>query len=227
MRPSGGLHFSALSTRLPIARSSASGSPRTSVGRKSSSYRSPGARPAARAATRSATRSSRTSSMWYEACPSRASSTRSLISTRSSPASASAAAASAGTLGSSGRSASSSRLVIRLVSGVRSSCEASATSRRCEPADSSSAAVIAANACPSRLISSWPGVSIGALRSPVALIRSIGTRCPADRAQHPARGQSGPSAPIRPPPGYLTPSAADQVTVTGRLGRSPGATAFT
>ena len=50
MRPSGGLHFSALSTRLPIARSSASGSPRTSVGRKSSSYRSPGARPAARVA---------------------------------------------------------------------------------------------------------------------------------------------------------------------------------
>jgi len=45
-----GLHFSALSTRLPIARSSASGSPRTSVGRQSSSYRSPGARPAALAA---------------------------------------------------------------------------------------------------------------------------------------------------------------------------------
>ena len=38
-------HFSALSTRFPMARSSASGSPRTSVGRPSSSYRSPGERP--------------------------------------------------------------------------------------------------------------------------------------------------------------------------------------
>ena len=137
--------------------------------------------------------------MWNEACPSRASSTRSLISTRSSPASASAAAASAGALGSSGRSASSSRLVIRLVSGVRSSCEASATSRRCAPTDSSSAAVIAANACPSRLISSWPGVSIGALRSPVALIRStVSVSRPTGRNTRPAASRAITAATIAP-----------------------------
>ena len=51
---------------------------------------------------------------------------------------------------------STSMFVCMLVSGVRSSCDASATKRRCVSIDSSSAASIVLNELPSRESSSWP-----------------------------------------------------------------------
>ena len=58
--------------------------------------------------------------------------------------------------------------VRRLVSGVRSSCEASETSCRCERAESSSAPSIVLNVAASRESSSLPCASIRCERSPVS-----------------------------------------------------------
>ena len=63
--------------------------------------------------------------------------------------------------------------VRRLVSGVRSSCEASATSCRCARLDSSSAPSIVLKLVASRLSSSCPVVSIRSERSPVSVTCSV------------------------------------------------------
>ncbi len=62
--------------------------------------------------------------------------------------------------------------VCRLVSGVRSSWEASATNRRCVSSDSSSEASIVLKEAPRRASSSRPPSGTRSLGSPVSAIRS-------------------------------------------------------
>ena len=62
--------------------------------------------------------------------------------------------------------------VWRLVSGVRSSCDASATKRRCVSSDSSSEPSIVLNDAPSRASSPLPPSGTRSLGSPVSAIRS-------------------------------------------------------
>ena len=62
--------------------------------------------------------------------------------------------------------------VWRLVSGVRSSCEASATKRRCVSSESSRDASIVLNDAPSRASSPFPPSGTRSLGSPVSAIRS-------------------------------------------------------
>ena len=66
--------------------------------------------------------------------------------------------------------------VCRLVSGVRSSCDASATKRRCVSIDSSSAPSIVLNAVPRRASSSRPPASAHALARIACLARSARRR---------------------------------------------------
>ena len=93
--------------------------------------------------------------------------------------------------------------VRRLVSGVRSSCEASATSWRCARLDSSSAASIVLKLAASRVSSSWPLVSIRSERSPVSVTRSVASvrrRTGASAAFETARPRA---AAIRTPPAVI------------------------
>ena len=91
--------------------------------------------------------------------------------------------------------------VCRLVSGVRSSCDASATKRRCVSIDSSSAASIVLNAVPSRPSSSGPpasatrslGSPVRAIRSAAPVRRLTGTRAARDD-ERTAGGAGGDSA---------------------------------
>ena len=75
--------------------------------------------------------------------------------------------------GGSVRSPASTSMFVRtLVSGVRSSCDASATSWRCARVDSSRAPSIALKLAASRLSSSFPSTSMRSERSWVSLTRS-------------------------------------------------------
>ena len=97
---------------------------------------------------------------------------------------------------------STSMFVCRLVSGVRSSCEASATNRRCVSIDSSSAASIVLNAVPSRASSSWPPARVDALARVARLRDPLRRRGePAHRDERRARDEcaAGRAAAIPPP----------------------------
>ena len=129
------------------ARSIVDGAPWTTDSSKSVSNSMPGRLRRVRSIASAATRSSRTS--WPARPPPRAwprararSARRSARSSRRSARPGRASSCSRVSGGSSFPRASTSMFVFRLVSGVRSSCEASATSCRCARLESSSAASI-------------------------------------------------------------------------------------
>ena len=142
----------------------------------------------ARACARSTTPETRSSS-WMSSIRSlrsspRASSTRSETS-RVRASSSTDASSSACCASSAGRRPSRRRstFVRAAVSGVRSSCDASATRRRCAPTDVSSAASIALKRLASRPSSSR-AVDVDAfVRFPVSATCSAAAVKPADRAQ--------------------------------------------
>ena len=133
--------WAALSSRLLTARASRSGMPSTTTGSNELSNRTSGKSRRARVRHSATTRSSRMSSAEVSGRSPRASSITSPISALSSSLCSSTSASRRWRSSSVSRSPaiSTSMFVRRLVIGVRSSCEASATSWRCARTDSSSA----------------------------------------------------------------------------------------
>ena len=162
-----GLHFAALSTRFVTARRIRERTPRTLDSVASTTTRTLGYRKRTASAASAAISSRRTSSIGSGASSSRARSMRSATSVESRSICAtrswSSCVRSSSSVGCP--RSRSSRFVRRLVSGVRSSCDASATSWRCERSDISSAASI-----PSKLRASRPSSSFA--RAPTRRVRS-------------------------------------------------------
>ena len=137
----GGLHLAALSSRFAIARSRLAGMPTTVVGVELGFDRHVGWFRVARRIASSVSRSSRTSSSAGCCSSPRASSVSSAIRSVISPSCATTSCEQLRALVRrkvAALHASTSMFVRRLVSGVRSSCEASWTSCRCAAARSSS-----------------------------------------------------------------------------------------
>ena len=211
----GGLQLAALSSRFATARSSRPRSPVTTHDSSSVANVTPGACRSARstaAATSSSSRSGSTGSP--VGSPSRASSTRSPTSSVSSSswATRSARRRSRSPAGSLRREPSTSRLVRSDVSGVRSSCDASATSCRCARWESSSASSIVLNDAASRASSSPPVASIRRDRSRVratcsAVSGQVGHRTHGMSGGEPARG-TPPARSRRPRPGRARAAAS-------------------
>ena len=142
-------------------------------------------------------RSSRTSSGSCSACSPRASSTSSVTSPVSSPElldDVARGSAAAPPRAGRGRRWSTSMFVRRLVSGVRSSCEASATSCRCAFSDRSSASSIVLKLSARRESSSRPFASIRLSRSCVSVTCSV-ARVSRRTGASAARATTSPSAP--------------------------------
>ena len=204
----GGLHLTALSSRLPTARATRAREPLT---RHASALRANCVAGAWRRArcTASCTSSSRRRSSGGSTArsPGRARSTRSPTRiVRSSSWPRTEARTWARSPGSMPRARSSSSTLARIeVSGVRSSCEASATSWRWASREASSAPSIALNDAARRPGSSSPSGSMRWCSSPVAVTCSVvAVRRPSGRAA--ARETATPKPEARPTPPSVTPN---------------------
>ena len=169
-RRAGGLYLTALSSRFETARSSSTGSACT-MRRRERGHERHLRRARLRALDDAPRRGRRAARPRSAACaPRRARARRgrrraaSARRARPTPRRARAAPRPSGSFPSRSRST----FVRAAVSGVRSSCEASATRRRCAPTDFSSAASIALNRVARRPSSSSPTTSTRSVRLPVA-----------------------------------------------------------
>ena len=101
------------------------------------------------------------------------------------------------------------------VSGVRSSCPASATSRRCRSREAATAASIALNAVASRAISSSPSTGSGARSSVRAISSTASVRRRTGRRPLRATAQpaaAAPTTPARPNSNMTAPSRLSTVS---------------
>ena len=127
---------------------------------------------------------------------------------------------------------STSRLVRALVSGVRSSCEASATSRRCEARACSTAASMALKRSARRPSSSWLETSMRRERSCVVdtcSAASVSSRTGASTARDPRRPSAAASRVAPAPTATSSSTRRSRVASTSPAGRTnmtatPGAT---
>ena len=170
----GTLHLPAFSSRFQAARSSRSLEPVSVVGSRLASNVRSGKRLRARSTTLSTSSSKRNVVFSRRESSPRASSSSPPMRSRISWASRWRSSNRRCLAPGSSRSCcfSTSMFVCMLVSGVRSSCDASATKRRCVSIASSSAASIVLNDVPSRASSPRPPSGTRSLGSPVFVIRS-------------------------------------------------------